>query len=129
MTTFRVDNSQSGFYGTYNGAVVYGKARCVNSNAVFTGVADYSVLTLTDAQATASSSGTVCIHNITGYRPSGASSFTTVSSDDQKVWMVKTYDSAATCATDCYEENWPEGYFSRYFGLYQNLGDRCSASM
>jgi len=130
MTTFKVTNSNLGdVYTTYNGAVVYGKARCVNSNAVFTGVADYSVLTLTDAQATASSSGTVCIHNITGYRPGGASSFTTVSSDDQKVWMVKTYNSAATCATECYDEDWPEDYFSRYFGLYQNLGDRCSASM
>ena len=119
------DNSGS-VGSSYSSAVVYGKARCVADGTVFDNASDYDVLELTAAQSVASNSGSVCIHNVTGYKTNGGD-FTAVSARAQNVWMVKKYADAETCQNSCYGTSWlgSNGALVTNYELYGKVGDSC----
>ncbi len=120
------------YSSVYNGALVYGKSRCVSDSSVFDNVADFDVVKLDSAPA-ASNSGTVCLHNITGYKPANGSK-TATSAESQKYWIVKKYATAEECNAEnstsgCYGEGWTESYLRNgNFDFYGKVGDACLAN-
>ncbi len=119
----------------YDGAIVYGKSRCVDATEALNALSDFDVVYLDNAPS-ASSTGTVCLHNITGYKP-GNGSKTAVAADAQKVWIVKKYNSAAECnasggdgvVSGCYGESWTENFLrTGHYDFYGRVADVCAAN-
>ena len=89
----------------FNGVgTIFGESRCVDNKEVFGKLGSkYKVVRLSKGSTdVASSTGTVCIHNIAGYMAPEASGKPGKTTLDTNLWAVKKFDNAEACASACY---------------------------